>query len=80
MPEYFDQENKTYKDGLVEGRKEGARQEAVRRTVMHLRSVMSTLHLSLEDALIVLEIPRSERNTYRKIFSKKLPRQKCPRL
>lgn len=72
MIEQFNPENKTYHDGLVEGRKEGAMQEAIRRTTIHLRSLMSTLHLPLEDALIALRIPKAERNTYRKIFAARI--------
>lgn len=64
-------EIKTYQDGLVEGRKEGAMQEAIHTTTVLLRSLMSTMQLPLEDALIALRIPKAERNTYRKIFSKK---------
>lgn len=72
MTERSIQEMKTYKDGLVEGRKEGAMQEAIRRTTIHLRSLMSTLHLPLEEALIALRIPKAERNTYRKIFAARI--------
>lgn len=72
MSERSTQEIKTYHDGLVEGRKEGARQEAIRRTTIHLRCLMSTLHFSLEEALVTLEIPKKERNTYRKIFIKRI--------
>lgn len=71
MSEQLTQEIKTYHDGLVEGRKEGARQEKIQRTTIHLRCLMANLHISLEDAFITLEIPKSERNTYRKIFSKR---------
>lgn len=78
MSEQTHQEIKTYHDGLIEGRKEGARQEAVRRTVIHLRSVMSTHLVSLEEAFVTLEIPRAERKTYRKIFAEK-ERQKRAR-
>lgn len=69
MTEQLNQEIKTYQDGLAEGRKEGAMQEAIHRTTVHLRSLMSTLHITLEEALIALRIPKAERNTYRKIFA-----------
>lgn len=74
MSEQTTQERKTYYYGLAEGRKEGARQEAIHRTTIHLRCLMSTLHISLEEALITLQIPKSERNTYRKIFTKRIRR------
>lgn len=75
MPDQRNKEFKTYQDGLVEGRKEGARNEAIRRTTVHLRSLMNTLQLSLEDAFIALELPKSERHIYRKIFSKQLQKK-----
>lgn len=62
-------EQKTYQDGLVEGRKEGARDENIRRTIVHLRHLMRGLGISLERAMVLLQIPKSEREIYRRTFA-----------
>lgn len=62
-------EQKTYQDGLVEGRKEGARDENIRRTIVHLRHLMHGLGISLEQAMTLLQIPKSEREIYRRTFA-----------
>ena len=66
---------KTYQDGLEEGRAEGARMEKIHRTVCHLRFLVKNVPLSLEEAMAILEIPKTERKTYRKIFEKRIPKK-----
>ncbi|HIT33483.1 MAG TPA: hypothetical protein IAC31_02490, partial [Candidatus Faecousia intestinigallinarum] len=59
--------------GLAWKRSSGANTRAV-------RMLMANLHVSLEDALKLLEIPKSERNTYRKICAARAGQKKSPEI
>ncbi|HIT33148.1 MAG TPA: hypothetical protein IAC31_00785 [Candidatus Faecousia intestinigallinarum] len=52
---------------LREAREEGMRQAKICANIRAINKLMANLHVSLEDALKLLEIPKSQRNTYRKI-------------
>lgn len=50
-------------------RQEGMRHGRITATVQCIRKLMANLKLPLEDVLVLLEIPRRERKTYRAIIA-----------
>ncbi len=58
---------------LKDARQEGIRHGKILATTKNLSMIMKNLHIPIQEALVLLEIPRKERKTYIKIFeSKKL--------
>ena len=51
-------------EGRLEGRQEGRQEERVARTQQHLKNMLKNLHLTIEQAMDVLEIPEEERRQY----------------
>lgn len=54
---------------LREARQEGIRQGKILATTKNLSMIMKNLHISIQDAMVLLEIPRKERKTYERILS-----------
>ncbi|HIT33128.1 MAG TPA: hypothetical protein IAC31_00685 [Candidatus Faecousia intestinigallinarum] len=52
---------------LREAREEGMRQAKICANIRAINKLMANLRIDLETAMKLLEIPRDERNTYRKI-------------
>lgn len=53
--------------GVLDGRADGRRIEALNTTINHLRCLVRSGR-PLEESMILLDIPRKERKTYEKIF------------
>ena len=56
-------ENKGRLEGRVEGRVEG-REERIAKERTHVKAMMKNLHISLDEAMLILEIPDSERDSF----------------
>lgn len=56
---------------LRDARQEGIRHGKILATTKNLSMIMKNLHLPLQEALILLEIPKKERKTYAKILTSK---------
>lgn len=56
---------------IREARQEGIRQGKISSTTAALQKIVKGMAITLEEAMILLEIPRKERKTYIKIFANK---------
>lgn len=56
---------------IREARQEGIRQGKISATAAALQKIVKGMAITLEEAMILLEIPRKERKTYIKIFANK---------
>lgn len=54
---------------LRDARQEGIRHGKILATTKNLAMIMKNLHIPIQEALILLEIPKKERKTYEKIFA-----------
>lgn len=69
---------KSYQDAYAEGKAVGVREERLNCTVRCLRALIRRGGMDLEAAMATLELPKAERKTYRRIFSKQLPKGSVP--
>ena len=56
-------ENKGRLEGRLEGRVEG-REERIAKERTHVKAMMKNLHISLDEAMLILEIPASEKDLF----------------
>ena len=57
-------EREKYKEGYTEGEAHGKEIEKEKNTIQSIQNLMKNLHLSLEQAMAVLEVPETDREKY----------------
>lgn len=65
---------------IQEAREDGMRQAKITTNAKAVHMLMINLGIDLEDALKLLEIPRDERKTYRKICAARSRQKKSPEI
>ncbi len=69
MEKQAEMKQMTLQEQLAAARAEGIRQGKLDATKRALQMLQKTTHCTLDDALLMLEVPRKERKTYVKIFA-----------
>lgn len=68
--------NNSFPQQLREARQEGMRHGKILATTKSVSMLMKNLNVSLQEAMILLEIPRKERKTYEKIIESRAAQKK----